>query len=122
MKLYSLSSKLDFGDYKGKTLKEVFTKDPDYIEECILDNPTFCFNPSNIDALEDMHPEFAFSEEAVEKLDEKYDTYEDQENNFDDMENFSPEDLKNLGISDDLDDFNDFDDDGGGFYDDSYGY
>jgi hypothetical protein len=122
MKLYSLSSKLDFGDYKGKTLKEVFTEDPDYIEECILDNPTFCFNPSNIDALEDMHQEFAFSEEAVEKLEEKYDTYEEQENNFEDMENFSPEDLKNFGISDDLDDFDDFDDDSGGYYDDGYGY
>ena len=49
MKLYSLNSKLDFGEYSGKTLKDVFDKDPDYIEECILENPSFCFNPSIID-------------------------------------------------------------------------
>lgn len=123
MKLYSLSSKLDFGEYKGKTLKEVFMKDPEFVEECILDNSSFCFNPSNIDTLEEMHPEFAFSEEAVEKLDEKFDTYEEQENNFEDMDDFSPEDMKNLGISDDLnDDYDDYDDDPGGFYDDSFGY
>lgn len=122
MKLYSLNSKLDFGDFKGKTLKEVFLKDPDYIEECIIENSTFCFNPSNIDAMEDMHAQFAFSQEAVDKLEEKFDTYEEQENNFEEIENFSPDDLKNLGISDDMnDDFDDYDD-AGGFYDDNYGY
>jgi len=121
MKLYSLSSKLDFGEYKGKALKEIFVKDPEYIEDCILENPGFCFNPSNIEALEDLHPEFAFSEEAVEKLEVKYESYEDQENSFDDMENFSPEDLTNLGISDNLDDLDDYDD-GGSYYDDGYGF
>jgi hypothetical protein len=120
MKLYSLSSKLDFGEYKGKTLQEVFMQDPDFIEESILENPTFCFNPGSIEALEDMHPEFSFSDEAVEKLEEKYDIYEDEENHYEEDENFSEDDLKNLGIMDDYED--DYEDmsDGGGFYDDNY--
>lgn len=123
MKLYSLSSKLDFGEYKGKTLQEVFKQDPDYVEECILENPTFCFNPGSLETLEDLHPEFSFSDEAVEKLEEKYDIYEDEENNYED-ENFSEDDLKNLGIMDDFgDDFDDMGDGGGGgFYDDNYTY
>lgn len=120
MKLYNLNSKLDFGEYRQETLKEIFLKDPEYIEECILDIPTFCFNPGSIDTLEDMHPEFSFSEEAVNKLDEKYDIYEDEENNFDDMENFSEEDLKNFGIMED-DDFDGFDNPGD-FYEDNFGY
>jgi hypothetical protein len=36
MKLYSLNTKLDFGDFKGQTLKDVFMNDPEYIETCIL--------------------------------------------------------------------------------------
>jgi hypothetical protein len=122
MKLYSLSTKLDFGDYAGKTLKDVFIKDPEYIEECILEIPTFCFNPNNVDALEDLHDKFAFSDEAVEKLESKYDIYEEEENSFDEMDNFSEADLKNLGIVDDIDDDDDFSDGGAGFYDDGFGY
>ena len=66
MKLYSLNTKLDFGDFKGQTLKDVFMKDPDYIETCILENPVFCFTDNILEKLEDMHDEFAFSDEAVE--------------------------------------------------------
>ena len=121
MKLYNLSSKLDFGEFKGNSLKDVFMKDPDYIEECILDVPAFCFNPGNIDKLEDMHPEFAFSQEAVEKLEEKFDIYEDEENDFENSENISEDDLKNLGIMDDLDDDDDYIDTGG-YYDDGFNF
>ena len=121
--MYSLNSKLDFGEYKGESLKSVFRKDPDFIEDCILENTNFCFNPDLIETLEDLHDEFAFSEEAVETLEAKFENYENEENSFDEMENFSPDDLKNLGISDNLDDdLDDYEDAGGGYYDDSYGY
>ncbi len=125
MKLYNLSSKLDFGDFKGQSLKDVFVKDPEYIEMCILENPTFCFSDSTLEKLEDMNSEFVFSDEAVEKIGEKYERYEEEENEFDEIEDFSNEDLKNFGIVDDpIED--DFDDPGGGggYYDDSdrYGY
>lgn len=100
-------------------------KDPDYIESCILDNPAFCFSDSTLEKLEDLHPEFGFSDEAVERLGEKYEIYEEEENEFDEMENFSNEDLKNFGIMDDNieDDYDDLGG-GGGYYDDSdrYGY
>jgi hypothetical protein len=119
MKLYSLNSKLDFGDHKGKTLREVFLKDPEYIQECVLEHPTFCFNPSNVDALEDLHTDFSFSDASMEKLDEKYEIYEEEENEFED-EKFSDDDLKNLGIMDDFDDEYDDIGEGGGFYDDNY--
>jgi len=101
MKLYNLSSKLDFGEYKGQTLKDVFMKDPDYVESCILDNPTFCFSDSTLEKLEEIHNEFTFSDEAVERLEEKYEIYEEEENEFDEIENFTNEDLKNFGIIDD---------------------
>lgn len=127
MKLYNLSSKLDFGEYKGRTLKDVFMKDPEFIETCILDNPTFCFSESTLEKLEDIHPEFTFSDEAIERLEEKYEIYEEEENEFDEMENFTNEDLKNFGIMDDNneDDYDDLGGSGGGsFYDDTdrYGY
>ena len=117
MKIYNLNSKLDFGEYKGKTLKEAFMEDAEYIEECIMDVTSFCFNPANIETLEDMDNEFAFSQEAVEKLESKFDAYEEQE--FNDIENFIPEDIRDLGFDDDLDD--DLDD-GAGYYDDGFGY
>ena len=123
MKLYSLNTKLDFGDFKGQTLKDVFMKDPDYIETCILENPVFCFTDNILEKLEDMHDEFAFSDEAVEKLAEKYEIYEEEENQFDESENINADDLKGLGIVDDSFD-DDYDEPGpsGGYYDDSDGF
>jgi len=126
MKLYSLSTKLDFGEYKGLSLKDVFMKDPDFIESAILDNPTFCFSDSTLEKLEDLDTGFTFSDEAVERLGEKYEIYEEEENEFDEMENFSNEDLKNFGIIDDPieDDYDDLGGGGNSYYDDSdrYGY
>jgi hypothetical protein len=123
MKLYSLQTKLDFGDYKGEALKDVFLKDPDYIEASILENPNFVFAEALVEKLEEMQENFIFSDEAVEKLHEKYEIYEEEENEFDDVENFSEDDLKNMGIMDDSygDEYDEFGD-GGGFYDDNYGY
>lgn len=123
MKLYSLNTKLDFGEYKGETLKEVFIKDPEYIEMIILENPNFVFSENLLEKMEEMHDNFIFSDEAVEKLQEKYEIYEEEENDFDDFENFSEDDLKNLGIIDDhySDDYDD-PSDSGGYYDDGYGY
>ncbi len=122
MKLYNLNSKLDFGEYSGKSLKDIYMTDPDYIEECILDVPGFCFNPGNIDKLEDMHPEFVFSQEAIEKLEEKFDIYEEEENDFENVEHFNENDLRNLGIMDDLDDDDDDFVDSGGYYDDGFNF
>jgi hypothetical protein len=119
MKIYNLNSKLDFGEHKGKTLKEAFMQDPEYIEECILDVASFCFNPSNIATLEGLDDEFAFSQEAVDELESKFDAYEEQENSFDDIETFIREDIRDIGFDDDPDD--DFDD-GQGYYDDGFGY
>jgi len=123
MKLYSLNTKLDFGEYKGQSLKDVFMKDPDYVESCIIENPVFCFTDNIMEKLEDMHDEFAFSDEAVEKLAEKYEIYEEEENQFDEGDNLNPDDLKGLGIVDDTFD-DDYDEPGSsaGFYDDSDGF
>ncbi len=123
MKLYSLNTKLDFGEYKGQSLKDVFMKDPDYVESCIIENPVFCFTDNIMEKLEDMHDEFAFSDEAVEKLAEKYEIYEEEENQFDEGDNLNPDDLKGLGIVDDSFD-DDYDEPGSsaGFYDDSDGF
>jgi hypothetical protein len=123
MKLYSLNTKLDFGDFKGEALKDVFLKDPDYIEANIMENPNFVFAEALIEKLEEIHDDFIFSDEAVEKLKEKYEIYEEEENEFDDVENFSEDDLKNMGIVDDNygDEYDDFGE-GGGYYDDGFGY
>jgi hypothetical protein len=123
MKLYSLNTKLDFGDFKGEALKDVFLKDPDYIETSILENPNFVFAEALIEKLEEIHDDFIFSDEAVEKLKEKYEIYEEEENEFDDVENFSEDDLKNMGIVDDSygDEYDDFGE-SGGYYDDGFGY
>ena len=123
MKLYSLSTKLDFGDYKGEALKDVFLKDPEYVEVCILDVPNFVFPTTILDKLEEINDEFNFSDEALEKLHDKYEIYEEEENEFDDFDNFSENDLKNMGIVDENygDDYDDLGD-SGGYYDEGYGY
>jgi|GEM_PF-1826309 len=123
MKLYSLNTKLDFGEYKGTTLKDVFIKDPESIEAAILENPNFVFPTNLLEKLEELSDDFVFSDETVEKLHEKYEIYEEEENEFEDFENFSEDDLKNLGIMDDSygDDYDDSSD-SGGYYDDGYGY
>ena len=123
MKLYSLNSRIDFGEYDGEMLKEVFMKEPGFIEMAIMEYPDFVFPEVLIEKLEEMHGDFVFSDAAVEKLQEKYEAYEDKENEFDDFEDFSEDDLKNMGIMDDSfsDDYDDSGD-SGGYYDDGYGY
>jgi len=107
MKIYDLETTFDFGEFKGKALKDVFANDPEYVEECILDIPDFCIDPSNIDSLEDLHPEFAFSEEAVEKLEQRFEAFNSEEIEPDRFENFNLEDLSDIGIEDLDDDFDD---------------
>lgn len=123
MKLYNLQSLLDFGQYSGQSLKEVFLKNPEYVEDCIFDVPNFCFNPDHIETLEDLDPDFTFSDEAFNKLESKYESFENEENNFDDIDSFNSDDLINLGISDKFsDEFEDIGDDDGGFYEDDYSF
>lgn len=123
MKLYNLQSLLDFGRFSGQSLKEVFLKDPEYIEDCIFDVPNFCFNPDHIEALEDLDPDFAFTDEAFNKLESKFESYENEENSFDDIDSYNSEDLMNLGIGDKFsDEFEDLGDADGGFYEDDYSF
>jgi hypothetical protein len=51
MKAYILPDKLDFGKYKGETLKEVFIKDPYYIQWCMAEMNNFVITEKTIEFL-----------------------------------------------------------------------
>jgi hypothetical protein len=142
MKFYYLDTKFTSGRYKGQTLEEVFEKDPEYIENALLEDDNFLITEEVLDELQGVNPNFSFSDEAIgrrdgkekqfdannddgddEFADEFDDRYIDDDDFAFDEEGFEIEDIDEEDL-DDLDDlyeedeyeeeYDDFEDFGGG--------
>ena len=79
MKFYSLESVFTFGQFEGKTVQEVITIQPSYIDFCARELDHFCLNDDVLDSIESLGPEFALSIAARERLEAKYDVWESQQ-------------------------------------------
>jgi len=62
--VFELNTTLEFGKYKGKTVKEVFISDPGYIEWALSVNAFFRVNESIFKLFQIIRPDFKFSEKA----------------------------------------------------------
>ena len=69
--VFELNTTLDFGKYKGKTVKEVFISDPGYIDWALRENAFFRVNESIFKYFQIIRPDFKFSEKA-RKFTEEY--------------------------------------------------
>lgn len=113
MKIFDLNTVFPHGKYKGKSLQDVFGADPDFVEECLLNDTTFLVNEKAIRSMRKINPEFSFSMDALEINERKwanYDSIQDtefEEEPFDDDldANFELEDFDNDPLDDDFDDF-----------------
>lgn len=122
MKFYDIDTEFTFGKYEGKTIQEVFEKDPKYIDFCFNNIDEFYVSPEVLKELRQMDPKFA-GPKAEEFDDDLLESYLDETEDIGDFdEDFEEEDIKwdddDLGL--DLDD--DFDDYGDSYdeYDDDY--
>ncbi|HMM10831.1 MAG TPA: hypothetical protein PKE03_01890 [Bacteroidales bacterium] len=124
MKFYDLDSVFTFGKYEGKTIKEVFERDPKYIDFCFNNIDEFYVSPevmrelkatklseiADPASLESFDDEMldAYLDDATEELD-GFDPMLDDEDEprwDDDEEGFD------MGFDDDeFDSYDDFDDD-----------
>jgi hypothetical protein len=122
MKFYDIDTEFTFGKYEGKTIQEVFEKDPKYIDFCFNNIDEFYVSPEVLKELRQMDPKFSGpkAEEFDDDLLESYLNETEDIGDFD--EAFEEEEIKwdddDLGL--DLDD--DFDDYGDSYdeYDDDY--
>ncbi|MCE1202130.1 MAG: hypothetical protein LWX09_08545 [Bacteroidia bacterium] len=124
MKFYDLDSVFTFGKYEGKTIKEVFERDPKYIDFCFNNIDEFYVSPEVMrelramnlaeitepTSLESFDDEMldAYLDDATEELDGFDESVldDDEEPRWDDEEDYD------LGFDDDdFESYDDYDDD-----------
>ncbi len=115
MKFYDIDSEFTFGKYEGKTIKEVFEKDPKYIDFCFNNIDEFYVSPDVMKELRSLDPRFtAAAPETEEEFDDDmFDSYLDDTGVLDDFDESLLEDEEDLSWDDDdlgLDEDDDFDD------------
>jgi len=133
MEFFDLETEFTSGKYAGKTLEEVFNSDPKFVEQMLISNESFNISDETMVQLKEINPKFEFSERALDKREEKFDLWEDENDVADDDEDdFYDEDLEEFDnfVEEEEDDFkakgsgkkdyDDFDDDFGGDFDDDF--
>ena len=76
MKFYDLNSVISFGKFEGKTIREVADAQPSYLEWCSINLDHFFINQDIVEELKENNPSFSFSKEAQDRLAEKYEAWE----------------------------------------------
>ncbi len=117
MKFYDIDSEFTFGKYEGETIREVFEKDPKYIDFCFNNIDEFYVSPDVLKELRQLNPKFNvqnmtnFDDEMLESyLDEIGDIEDFEEGMLEDEEDLDwDEDDLDLDFEDDFDDFDSFD-------------
>lgn len=64
MSFFKIDTKHDFGKYKGSTLRQIFLKDPSYIDWCLRVIDYYRIYDETLEALENINPQWSFSKEA----------------------------------------------------------
>jgi hypothetical protein len=79
MKFYSLDSVFTFGQFEGKTVREVIATQPSYIEFCARELDHFYLNDDVLEAIDSLGAVFTLSSAARERLEAKYEAWECQQ-------------------------------------------
>lgn len=118
MKFYDIDSEFTFGKYEGKSIREVFEKDPKYIDFCFNNIDEFYVSPDVLKELRSLDPRFsggAIAENNEDYDDEMFDSFLDEAGLLEDMDDpFNDEDDEMLWDDEgepnfDDDDFDNFD-------------
>lgn len=119
MKFYDVDTEFTFGKYEGKTIREVFERDPKYIDFCFNNIDEFYVSPAVMRELKEMNPKFSMPAETDLDDDDMLEAYledaeeiDDFEQNFkEEDEDFNWDDELNMETEENFDDFDSFDDD-----------
>ena len=91
MKFYNLDTEFAFGQFEGKTVKEILEIQPSYLDWCAINLDHFYISEETIEEIRTILPDFVFSVLGVNKLLEKYVQWEneqldytEEDNNYDD--------------------------------------
>lgn len=71
MKFYELETKLDFGVFEGKSLKEAIEIETTYLDFCLINVDDFYVSNTTLQEIKNTFSNFVFSNEAETKLTEK---------------------------------------------------
>lgn len=89
MKFYTLDTEFTFGKFQGKTVRQVIDNQPSYLDWCSLNLDHFYISNEVIEEIKGVIPDFKLSDEGVAKLNDKYEVWEnEQENDYDDYHDY----------------------------------
>lgn len=89
MKFYTLDTEFTFGKFQGNTVRQVIDIQPSYLDWCVLNLDHFYISDEVIEEIKGVIPDFKLSDEGVTKLNDKYEVWEnEQENDYDDYDDY----------------------------------
>ena len=71
MKEYDLDTEFTFGKYEGKTVRKIFELECIYLNWCSINLDHFYLSEDVIEEIKIIKPNFSFSAEVKEKMEEK---------------------------------------------------
>lgn len=77
--LYNSKSVLNFGKHKGKTILEVLTIEPAYINWCLKEIYSFVLSETALEEFKKLNTGFDFSEEIIKSNNEQIEEYHHQQ-------------------------------------------
>lgn len=84
MKFYDFDTEFTFGKYEGKTVREILEIQPTYLDWCAINLDHFYISGEVIEEIKATYSDFKISEEGMNKLTEKYEQWENEQEDFDD--------------------------------------
>jgi hypothetical protein len=84
MKFYDLDTEFTFGKFEGKAVRQILYFQPSYLDWCVINLEHFCITENVITEIKTIKPDFAFSVEGQQKLDEKYSKRETEQEDIND--------------------------------------
>jgi len=92
MNSYNLDTEFTFGKFEGKTVKEVLDIQPSYLDWCAVNLDHFYISDDIIEKIKAIIPDFKLSEEGKQKLNEKYETWENEQEDYDNYGDYDYQD------------------------------
>ena len=87
MKFYNLDTEFTFGKYEGKTVREILEIQPAYLDWCAINLDHFYISEEVIEEIKVSYSDFKISEEGVNKLNEKYEQWEGEQEDYEEEYN-----------------------------------
>lgn len=89
MKMYNLETEFTFGKFEGSTVRQIIDLQHSYLDWCAINLDHFYISETVIEEIKKIKPDFSLSEEGQQKLNEKYEKWEhEQENDYDDRDDY----------------------------------